>query len=117
MNYEKISAEGINKITQLVKLSHDKIKLLEELRLSMLHHAIEHDVCKLETYKTGKLVRGAKCVWTTTNGVGETVTDEVLLSFDDYKRVVKDIDLTCAHSATLITVKRQWNKKWEQGNG
>lgn len=113
MNYNKITAEALGKIVEMQTLTQKKTELLGELRLSMMHQAIKHNVCKVvvNLSKRQKHALGAKLMFTRTNNVGETLQDDVLLTYDEYHRLIKEAGRARYTSYIEAHIKRNWNKE------
>lgn len=109
MNYKAITKEALLKLDEIVELSKKSIDLYQEMRMSMLYHAIKEGVCKVEVQRTKRtnIIVGAKAVWD--NG------DELMLDRDVFSRVVNGIDFKFLSFAQQVS-KAKWNNTetlWE----
>ena len=106
-NPKAITLESIGKVQEMISLAHHKIRTLEELRIALIYNAIERKVVKLDVPRRGngtriKIPKGAKITWP--NG------DEMLLTFDEYKKCVKDSSIAVSSLYEEERMKRNWNK-------
>lgn len=113
MNSKAITAEALQTIDKLVSLCGRKVELLNEMRMSMMHHAIKENVARLEVrhFKDNpkRFVIGARMVWDTET----SPPDIMLMTLDEFKRVGGREHILPRTYWEERTQRNEWNKCYE----